>query len=146
MSCPILSNNKISFEIESNWRAIVILKFSGDTQKRVVLQWSSSTPAETIESCDPSIEPGASYPYQHKNTGGATEYATVKVFYNNADCSSAGPGFQPATDNSELLMNCNSPSEPANHIVIGAWSFNCPDGTDTVEITIVLEDEGFIQG
>ena len=142
MSCPSLSGNQISFEIQSNWLAVAIVRFSGSTQKKVKIRWDTSMSPETIESC--GLVEGQNYPFGYKNDGASTLNATVKVYFNNADCSSAGPGYQDANSCAQLMMNCNTPPAPASHVIVGAWEFKCPDSSDTVELTIMLEDEGFL--
>lgn len=142
MSCPSLSGNQISFEIQSNWLAVAIVRFSGSTQKKVKLQWDTGSSPEIIESC--GLINGQNYPFEYKNTGGSTLNATVKVYFNNADCSSAGPGYQAANSCAQTMMNCNTPPAPESQVIVGAWEFKCPDSSDTVEVTIIVQDEGFL--
>lgn len=140
MACPQQSGNTISFLISDRKKATVIVCFTGSKQSQVTVEWGNGT-STVWQSCDPEIISGISYSETVLNTMKTLWNAEVSVTYQNLPCGTtpSPSGWQPAPSPALLVENCNPNLNP---IIVGAWKFTLPN-QDTVQITIVVEDEAW---
>ena len=139
MACPQRSGNTLSFSIPGGSDAAVVVCFEGSKHKKVLVEWGDGS-SYMWDSCDPGITPGEDYPVHHLNTSADTLSAMAKVFYEDALCPEAVGTLIAANTSETLVENCNPGDD---RIVICACKFDAPDQTDTVQVTVVIEDSNW---
>lgn len=142
MSCPERSNNTVSFTVKKNSTGTVILRFRGDIKKKVSLNWGNGQPPLVYDSCD--LDTGVCYSTKFNNQSGSDCSATVNSFYGAGTCPSGSPAANPAINGETLLMVCNPGSQNPNHVVVAAWLLEAPDSSDTIQVTIIVEDDSWL--
>ena len=123
-----LDQNKLTFLLPSGWQGTVEVTFTGTNKKLVEISWGSL--GDT--SCYYCDNPGGGT-YDVANVTPAPVACEITVSYDTTPCVGGTPTI-PEINSSQL--NCEARSTKN----FGSWGFDCPDSTNAVGISIVIED------
>ncbi|MGE3799833.1 MAG: hypothetical protein AB7H80_02320 [Candidatus Kapaibacterium sp.] len=123
-----LDENKLTFSLPSGWQGTVEVTFTGTNKKLVEISWGSLGSTSCYYCDNPS---GGTYTIP--NTAPNPMACEITVSYDTTPCIGGTP-IIPAVNSSEL--NCETRS--MKHL--GSWNFDCPDSTNAVGITVVIEE------